>query len=384
MMRIQKYLIVFVVILSFVSCKGTDEESCSIIDFDEAQVMTEQELFSKVEIISLQNKDDLILSNVSQIIVEEPYILIKDSKNVIYVYTDKGNLVSSSSRKIGNGLGEYSIVTAFGFNSNTNHVEILTPQNLLYYDTHFNFVKKIPLPTEWSKSGKGMLFFGQIYNLSSEQHILVPTSISKDSNQMFIFDSSKAKIKEELDCSEGFVAGINMQEQCFFDFSDHLLGIVPPFVSEYLYTFDKAKNVFSKAYKINFGKNGLQASDVDNLGKNEERLHNLLMSTEKEFPITTLETEKYISFLMKKGSNMKKRIMLFYDKSSGKIGRINCFSNKEIVFPIAKNADKTSLYAVVEKNRLQRIISHLKNNNVNISYKETDNSDYYILKYLYK
>ena len=58
-MRIQKYLIVFVVILSFVSCKGTDEESCSIIDFDEAQVMTEQELFSKVEIISLQNKDDL-------------------------------------------------------------------------------------------------------------------------------------------------------------------------------------------------------------------------------------------------------------------------------------------------------------------------------------
>lgn len=243
-MRIQKYLIVFVVILSFVSCKGTDEESCSIIDFDEAQVMTEQELFSKVEIISLQNKDDLILSNVSQIIVEEPYILIKDSKNVIYVYTDKGNLVSSSSRKIGNGLGEYSIVTAFGFNNNTNHVEILTPQNLLCYDTHFNFVKKIPLPTEWSKSGKGMLFFGQIYNLSSEQHILVPTSISKDSNKMFIFDSSKAKIKEELDCSEGFVAGINMQEQCFFDFSDHLLGIVPPFVSEYLYTFDKAKKCF--------------------------------------------------------------------------------------------------------------------------------------------
>ena len=175
-----------------------------------------------------------------------------------------------------------------------------------------------------------------------------------------------------------------MQEQCFFDFSDHLLGIVPPFVSEYLYTFDKAKNVFSKAYKIKFGKNGLQASDVDNLGKNEERLHNLLMSTEKEFPITTLETEKYISFLMKKGSNMKKWFMLFYDKSSGKIGRINCYSNKEIVFPIAKNADKTSLYAVVEKNRLQRIISHLKNNNVNISYKETDNSDYYILKYLYK
>ena len=40
MMRIQKYLIVFIVILSFVSCKGTDEESCSIIDFDEAQVMT--------------------------------------------------------------------------------------------------------------------------------------------------------------------------------------------------------------------------------------------------------------------------------------------------------------------------------------------------------
>lgn len=113
-MRIQKYLIVFVVILSFVSCKETDEESCSIIDFDEAQVMTEQELFSKVEIISLQNKDNLILSNVSQIIVEEPYILIKDSKNVIYVYTDKGNLVSSSSRKIGNGLGEYSFTFALG------------------------------------------------------------------------------------------------------------------------------------------------------------------------------------------------------------------------------------------------------------------------------
>jgi len=386
MMRIQKFLVVFVAILSFVSCKGTDDASCPVINLDEAQATAEQDLFSKVEVISLQNKDNLILSDVSQLIVSEQYIIVKDSKNVIYVYTKEGTLVSSSFRKIGNGFGEYSIVTAFGFNHYTNNVEVLTPQNMLCYDTHFNFVKKIPLPTKLpnASDGKGLLFFGQIYDLSKEKHILVPTGISKDSDKLFVFDSSKAKIEKELDCGEGFIAGINMQGQSFFEISDNILGIVPPFVSEYLYAFDKAKNDFSKAYKIESGKNGLQASDVDNLGHNEERAKRFLMSTDKEIPVTTLETEKYISFLMKKGNNLKKWFVLFYDKSSGKIGRINCYSNKDIVLPIIKNADKTGLYAVVEKNRLQGIISHLKRNNVEVSYSETGDGDYCVLKYVFK
>ena len=95
-----------------------------------------------------------------------------------------------------------------------------------------------------------------------------------------------------------------------------------------MYTFDKAKNVFSKAYKIKFGKNGLQSSDVDNLGKNEERLHNLLMSTEKEFPITTLETEKYISFLMKKGSNRKSGLCCFTISLLEKLDELIVFLTK--------------------------------------------------------
>lgn len=381
MLHIQKYLIILLVALSFASCKDKDEADCPVINLGEVQEITEQELFSKVEVIPLQNKGDVLLSNISQMVVSDQYILVKDSRNIIYVYTKDGVLVSNSLRKIGNGTGEYSVVTAFGFNSHTNNIEVLTPQNLLCYDVHFDFLKKVQLPTKWSNTGKGMLFFGQIYDLSQERHVLVPTSISKDSNKMYIFNSSTSKVENELDFDDGYIAGINMQEQCFFENSSKGLIIVPPFVTRYLYTLDKENLELSKAYKIVNGNNGLQASDLDNMENDEEGQQRFLMSTEKEIPVTTLETQKHISFSIKKGSDLKKWFMLFYNKSSHKVGRINCFSNKEMVFPIVKNADRTSLYAVVEQTDLAAILSHLDKSNIKVDYEKTRKSDYYVLKY---
>ena len=217
MLHIQKYLVILVFALSFVSCKDNDDAHCPVINLGEAQEITEQELFSKVEVIPLQNKGDIILSNISQMVVSDQYLLVKDSRNIIYVYTKDGALVSTSLRKIGNGTGEYSVVTAFGFNRHTKNIEVLTPQNLLCYNVHFDFIKKVQLPTKWSNTGNGMLFFGQIYDLSKERHVLVPTSISKDCDKMFIFNSANSKVEKELDFSDGFIAGVNMQEQCFFD-----------------------------------------------------------------------------------------------------------------------------------------------------------------------
>ncbi len=384
MLHIQKYLVILVFALSFVSCKDNDDAHCPVINLGEAQEITEQELFSKVEVIPLQNKGDIILSNISQMVVSDQYLLVKDSRNIIYVYTKDGALVSTSLRKIGNGTGEYSVVTAFGFNRHTKNIEVLTPQNLLCYNVHFDFIKKVQLPTKWSNTGNGMLFFGQIYDLSKERHVLVPTSISKDCDKMFIFNSANSKVEKELDFSDGFIAGVNMQEQCFFDNSSKDLGIVPPFVTGYLYALDKTNLELFKAYKVVNGKKGLLASDLVNMENDEEKLQRFLMSTEKEIPISALETQKHISFIVKKGSDLKKWFMLFYDKSSGMVGRINCYSNNKAGFPIVKNADNTCLYAVVEQNDLAEIISHLSKSKIKIAYGKVCKSDYYVLKYTFK
>ena len=384
MLHIQKYLVILVFALSFVSCKDNDDAHCPVINLGEAQEITEQELFSKVEVIPLQNKGDIILSNISQMVVSDQYLLVKDSRNIIYVYTKDGALVSTSLRKIGNGTGEYSVVTAFGFNRHTKNIEVLTPQNLLCYNVHFDFIKKVQLPTKWSNTGNGMLFFGQIYDLSKERHVLVPTSISKDCDKMFIFNSANSKVEKELDFSDGFIAGVNMQEQCFFDNSSKDLGIVPPFVTGYLYALDKTNLELFKAYKVVNGKKGLLASDLVNMENDEEKLQRFLMSTEKEIPISALETQKHISFIVKKGSDLKKWFMLFYDKSSGMVGRINCYSNNKAGFPIVKNADNTCLYAVVEQNDLAEIISHLSKSKIKIAYGKVCKSDYYVLKSTFK
>lgn len=370
--------------LSFASCQKNDTKHCPTINLDEAQVVNENTIFSKVEVIPLQNKGDIILPNASQMVVSDKYFFVKDSKNIIYVYTKEGILVSNSLRKIGNGSGEYSIVTAFGFNRYTNSIEILTPKHLLSYDIRFNLIKKVQLPTKTSNTGKGMLFFGQIYDLSAERHILIPTSISEDNYKMLVFNSSTLKVEKELDYSDDFIAGINMQEQSFFEKSKSEIGIVPPFVTKFLYTFDIKSLSLSKAYRIENEKTGLQISDLKENGNSEEELQRYLLNTEKEIPVTKLETLKNISFLIKKGNDLRKWFLLFYDKSSGKIGKINCFSNKKMIFPIVKNADDTSLFAVVEKKELLEIVSHLEKVNIVISLQSIDDSDYYIIKYTFK
>lgn len=369
-------------ILAFISCgKQKKNENCPMIKLDLAETASLDKIFSKIEIVSLQNRGGVILPDVSQLVVTDRYFLVKDSKGIVYVYTKDGSLVSNSLKKMGNGAGEYSIVTALGFNPYAKNIEILTPRDLLCYDFQFNLIKKEPLPVKSSDSGKNIIFFAQIYDLSAERHILVPTSVSENTDKMLIYNSSLSKVEQELDYTDEFIAGINMQEQCFFE-SDNGVVIAPPFVTEYLYTFDKDKMQLAKLYRIDNGSKGIQKSELSKL--DTEELQNFLLDTEKEIPVVKLVTNKYVTLLMKSGRSLRNWHYVFYDKSSGSVKKIKCFVGKENVLPIIKNANSEALFAVVENTDLNRIISYMKKNNIKVDSKSSVDGDYSILKYVFK
>lgn len=378
-------LIVNFSLISLSSCKKHEDVQCPAIHLEQAKDGSVKELFSKVEVVALENKDDFFLSGVNTLFVTKDYYVVSDSRNIIYVYNKAGKLLSDSRNKIGKGPNEYSIVTAFSVNPFTKMIEVATPQHLLFYDSHFNLVKKLEIPTKPSNNnGENFLFYGHIYDFSDHLHALIPTSVSKNHNSVFIFDSSTSKITKQIDLSEDYIAGINMQEHCFFDNGAATIGFVPPFFTGHFYAFDKKTQTLSKSYTLDFGANGLKQADVEHYGNNQEKLQSFLMSTDKEIPVNVLETENYLISIVKKGNDLHNWYSCFYNKSSHDIWKIASYTGKKKNFPIIKFTDRNHLYCAVDKATLASLLDSMKEQGVNLECNSPLQDDMFILEYTLK
>lgn len=374
-------LFVGILLMSLNSCKKQEDAQHIEIHFDQAREASMKNLFSKIEVVALEN----FLSEPNTLFVTEDYYVVSDSRNIIYVYNKAGKLLSDSRNKIGKGPNEYSIVTAFSVNPFTKLIEVVTPQHLLFYDIHFNLVKKQEIPTKPSNNnGENFLFYGHIYDFSDHLHALIPTSVSKDHNSVFIFDSSSSKITKQIDLSEDYIAGINMQEHCFFDNGSANIGFVPPFFTGNFYSFDKKEQTISKSYTLDLGTNGLKKSDIEHNDGNQEKLQGFLMSTDREVPVNVLETENYIISIVKKGNDLHNWYSCFYNKSSHDIWKINSYTNKKKNFPIIKYVDKNHLYCAVDKVTLSSLLDSMKEQGVNIECNAPLQDDMFIMEYTLK
>ena len=371
-------------ILGVSSCQKNEDNTLEVIKLEATTDLSEKQLFTKVEAVALVCNDGEYLSDIDKLIPIGDYMVACDRNNVIYVFTKDGKMISNSKNKIGHGANEYSIVTAFTFNPYSKSVEVLTPRDMLIYDIHFKLKNKVKLPTNMDSKGKDIIFFGSIFDLSENQHVLIPSSVSKNNTQAILFDSSDANIVKSSNFEEDAFKDVNMQNQSFFRDGDEALAFVPPFKTDYVYSFDKDNFSFVKKYQFERGAEALKKEDYKQFENDERKLLSFCLNTDKEIPVSCFDTSGNVVVVMKKGRKLSDWFTLFYDKSSKQVARVNQFTDKKMSFPLVKYADVNCLYASVDDKALDGILDHLNKQGVKVEVNKQEKGSSYVLKYYLK
>lgn len=379
MRNILSFGILITIFLFLVSCQKQEEGNCPVVDFGQAEETTVKDVVSSVEVIPLQNQADKFLPDVNVMYVTDAGYVVSDSRNIIYVFSKDGKYMSDSKGRIGNGPNEYSIVSCFSYNPYSKDIEIVTPKHFLSYDMHFKLTKKIEAPTKMSKNGKGLRFFGHIYDLSANQHVLIPDQVSSDKFSILLFDSSSSEILKTTSFAEDVISEINMQDHCFFD-NENSVEFFPPLMTNYLYSFDKKNFKIKKKLEVKAGKNGLTQADIKQFGNDEAKLRKYLLTCDKEIPVNGMATKTHVFFLVKKGNDLRNWFTLVYDKSSHQIKKIHNFVDGNVCFPVLKNVANGYLYGVVERNLLPGILKMYKEQGINVIGNYQVEADCYVLK----
>lgn len=345
-------------LLLFASCTRKELPSVHLINLENRKDALMTDVFSDLSVIPLKANGNYV-SVWSNLIVADNYFILSDNRNIIHVYKKDGTFVSNSERKLGKGTEEYINMISFSFNPYSEYIEVVTHNKIIYYDTSFNFIRNTSVPTKKAnKSGNGFVYYDRIYDLSETVHALIPTSISEKANRIIIFDSNKEIILKEIPFDD-ILADVSMQYQCFMQPSNDSLFFFPPRLSNYSYLFDKTNYSIEKYMLFDLGKNKLTANNIESIGSKD--LNNYLLESDKDMPICYFQTQNKIVLIKKQGNKISNWQLVIHDILNKQNYSIDFFKDDEMHMPIVSCSDNNSLYAVVDKENIESIISNFDN-----------------------
>lgn len=283
-LRTHPNLLILIILLVVSSCNKKNNQTIIALNFDDSERILPDSIIDSIEVIPLEMNEVNYPYGIKNLFTSDDYIVIFDRRDVIFVYSSDGKYISDSKRRIGKGEGEYTNVTAVSFNKHDNLIEVVTPTKMLFYDLNFNIIGNSSLPTNMPSDDEDGLFFSSIYDLSSHEHLLIPTLGVENSRQIYLYDSSTGQINGKIDFSDGILANTSMQTQCFSPLSDETLLFFPPGISNYIYSFNPKTKEFNEYLHLNFGTNGLSDTELSRLSSDEEKLRDFVMNTEETVP----------------------------------------------------------------------------------------------------
>ncbi len=366
------------------SNNANDNEQIVAIDFDEAIHTSVDELIENVEVIPLEIKAESYPRGALNILACDSSLFIKDSDNIIYQYSDKGNYINDSKIRKGRGAGEYSIMMAAGYNKHTGEIEIVTPKNLLTYDRDFNFIRSIDLPTRMPENGEESFFFGEIHSISPDQHLFIPTGLSEDNRQVILFDSKSGEILNSFDYSEGLLSDVCMQTNSFYDQSNGEILFFPPGISKFAYSLNPSDFTFNKVYEVSYGKDGISDADIAQFNDDKEGLKNYFLHCDKTMPMRTLQSGDNTIILTSDGDSFKNLHAIFYNRTTGKISSINNYENDKFNFPVIDAVNEGSIYGITVKENVEPMLSEISKDKILMPASEIQDGSYIVLRYKLK
>ena len=147
-------VLVFIVLLFFVSCNNVDDTSLKKYKIDFENSTPIKEFIEHIELIELETIESSLIRDISKVEFYENYIYVFDlSQNIIVIYNQYGKYINKIKNK-GQGPKEYLNINDFGINRFSNKLSILDgiKQLLFYYDLKGNLIeiKKLPKLKEGS------------------------------------------------------------------------------------------------------------------------------------------------------------------------------------------------------------------------------------------
>lgn len=375
-------LIPTLVLLLFASCKNNiknHEEAEEAIEYNlgDGKNGSIEDVFAKVELIPLLFEGNSYPSAIREVRVCDKYIFVFDNKQILHVFTTEGKYVASSTDKRGQGPGEYSIITGFSWNPYSQTIEILTPQNIIFYDINFRYKKDIKVPTDIKKG----LVFGSIEDLSATEHVLLPTSISRDPQRVFIFDSASGKIIKESSYEKDVISPLTMQTRCLYELGNGFEFVAPAMTGCIYGISDQGLGM--PIAKLEYGADAITKEELIQHDKNEEELSNFLMSSDKGVSMAQFLMKNIIITLMKQGKSMRESHYNVFDTKSRKSVNVRFMKGNIQLFPFVRDVDSDNVYTIMDKATIlespQLLLNKLDEAETELS--KISDEDYVLMKY---
>ncbi len=363
---------------------GNDEDHINSIVYEDATRTSIDSLIQQVDIIPLELDSAYYPYGIRQVLLANDKIIILDNKNVIFTFTNDGQYISDSNKKIGKGDGEYSILTAMTYNKFSDCIEVATPTHLLCYDENFNFIGSSELPTKIPKKDLEGMLVGNIYDISATTHLLIPESVLVDSRRILIYDSNKKKVLKEISFDQNIMSDITMQTENFYDLATDEYAFFPPAITNYTYRFNPSNSSLTKDYYLDYGSNGIKLPEAKREKSYKENLRSEIIESNALIPLKTMLSGDYLIVVLKEGNNIRDFHTLFWNRKTEKGYVIDSFKDDKPYFPILDSAFDSSLYSIVDYSNVSQLTSVIEPTKINMPKDSIPDGSYVVLRYKLK
>lgn len=369
-----------------VACHNSEMAENTIeIDLSKENLSSVERVFSEVDICYLDNTDDAAISGVVlSTQMQDGIMLVEGNEGILYVYDYSGHFLSSSKKVKGHGHGEFNIFTGYSYNSFSKQIEILTPNELLFYDTSFKFIKKTKIPTESPQKDIKGTFFRQIYDTSESKHIFLTSPIERRQNELIIFDSNSLKEEKNISYNNYVIAETSMQEQGFFGLDSQQYLFFPTCLTNKVFIYDN-NNKSVRPYIKYVGLELISEEDVKPYENNRNKmLEYLAFKCEKIIPLRGFGNNDVIGTFFKAGRTTRDTYTSFFYVKDRTSKTIKNREETKVNLPIFNTIEGDTLYALVPPEDVKKIgrLSILNQKSKKLIENASDNTNYALAKYI--
>ena len=159
----KNYLLLFLLPWLLFSCQESNIQSIALSDSEMVEL---NEVFDSVEVIPLEATPGAYMASFKKLNVYDDYFFVEDYNQVIFLFSRDGKFISNSNKVKGNGHGEYNALLSSTYNPYSKLVEIVTRDQIKFYDTNFNFINAVRIP-EGMLGKKGLFVTTQVPIIST-------------------------------------------------------------------------------------------------------------------------------------------------------------------------------------------------------------------------
>ncbi|MDD6783880.1 MAG: 6-bladed beta-propeller [Prevotellaceae bacterium] len=367
-----KKILFFIIITNmivFSSCNSNRKTNKGVIfNIQEVDKVFSKDALEGQGIIALSNDCNASFEKVDNIQYYDNNILIRDSKDQLFLFSNDGAFISNSKKIHGKGKGEYYLCLAYSLNQYSNKIEILVPDGIMFYDVKFNFIKKVKFNnTDYNSS-----LFNYICDLSEDKHLLLCPNEDGEP-KIYIYDSSIEKIVHSAPCPSEYKE-LTMQRQCLSD-TDF---IAFPCLNYTFYSINNKNYNVKPEFTLDFGNKNLLKAEYDNInGIDNKQL--FLFECKQSLPLRAFKSNDKVAVLVKEGPLRKDFITLLLDLKTKKHKII--LGTDEKKFPIWDYFKNNTFYTCLTGEELKEYVDTtlLDQKSKRIFTSSSDSPNYYIL-----